>query len=444
MLSVMSTAISKRRRAPIGLAIGVMLSWLPSFALSQTQPAQIAGLVRDAAGVVIPGTKITLTSETNSATQSAATNADGRYAFASAKPGPYTLAAEAAGFKREVRTHVIVEDSAHPVTADFTLSVAGPLVTVRVGDAQDFPLQTEGKSPSPPVKYSDDAQMKPSGMNTAIDSGGHSSPGPARTNILVQGVSALKNETASANSGTSAEHVVADAASEDSLFDQGNKLLLGQQLDPAIEVFGRGALRYPRSTKLAIGLGVALYARGRYDKAIEALCAASDLSPSDPRPYLFLARIDEGLAAGSDEVTKRLERYLRLQPQSALAHYYYAMDLLRSRRDGLEQIESLLKSAIALDPALAGAHLALANAYAEEHNYANAIQEYQQAIKLQPDLADAHYRLAQAYTRAGEPALKQTELDLYERLRKSQTAETERRRSEVERFVDEVKTAPKQ
>lgn len=429
----MSAAIAIRRRIPAGLAIGAMLSWLPCVALAQTQTAQIAGVVGDASGALLPGTKITLTSETNSATQSTVTNVDGKYAFAAVKPGRYTLTVDAAGSRRGTRQHVTVEDAQHLVTVDFTLDmVRGPRPTI-----------TAAKSPSPQVEYSDDTQMKQSAMDAAIDAGGHSSPGPARTNVLVQGVSALKNETASANAGAGAKHMLGTDASEDSLFDEGNKLLLDQQLDPSIEVFSRGTLRYPRSTKLAIGLGVALYARGRYDKAIKALCAASDLSPPDPRPYLFLGRIDEGLAAGSDEVTKRLERYLRLQPLSALAQYYFAMDLWRSRQSNLADIEKFLKNAIMFDPALAAAHLALANAYSEEHNYSGAIPEYQQAIKLQPDSADAHYRLSQAYSRAGQDKLARQELELHERLRKVQVADSDRHRAEVERFVEEVKAAPK-
>lgn len=424
MLLVMSAQMSNQRKVPIGLAVGAMLCMTLGGAPAQTSTPQLAGIVRDSSGAAIRGAKLTLTDDTNSPVQSATTDGEGKYAFSSIKPGRYILLAEAPAFGGS-SWHLTVRENEHLAHIDFILEPG------RDSDNR------------PPIGYYEQSRMKPSEMNMAIDAGGHSSPGPARTNVLVQGVSALKNETASPGKSSSPEHTVTSDASEDNLFDQGNRLLLDQRLDPAIEVFERGTQRYPHSTKLAIGLGVALYARGRYDKAIKALCAASDLSPSDPRPYLFLARIDEGLTAGSDEVTKRLERYFRLQPQSALAHYYYAMDLWRSRRNSLEQIESLLKSAISLDPTLAGAHLALANAYAEDHNYAGAIPEYQQAIKLQPDLTDVHYRLAQAYSRGGQEKLAQQELELHERVRKEHVAEFDRYRAEVEQFVEEVKTAPK-
>jgi len=56
----------------------------------------------------------------------------------------------------------------------------------------------------------------------------------------------------------------------------GTELLLHRTYEPAIDVFTEATRRYPESPRLAIGLGMALYARGKYDEAIRALLTAAD------------------------------------------------------------------------------------------------------------------------------------------------------------------------
>jgi tetratricopeptide (TPR) repeat protein len=231
---------------------------------------------------------------------------------------------------------------------------------------------------------------------------------------------------------------------EQNVFDWGCELLLHRTADPAIEVFKYGVGRYPRTPKLWIGLGIALYSRGHYDEAVQAFLQATDLNPPDPRPYLFLAKAYNISTKEASEVTNRLKRYVELQPQSAEALYYYALSMWKGGRDrdlqaGLDQVESLLKKSAALDPAFPDVHLQLGILYADERKYPEAIQEYQQAIKLKPDLADAHYRLAQAYFRTGQKEQAQQEFEVHERLHKQQLAEAEKQRREVKQFVYSMK-----
>ncbi len=63
--------------------------------------------------------------------------------------------------------------------------------------------------------------------------------------------------------------------SESNLFDWGSELLLHRTLGPAIEVFQQASERYPKSARLVIGLGMALYARGNYDDAVKSLLRGS-------------------------------------------------------------------------------------------------------------------------------------------------------------------------
>jgi tetratricopeptide (TPR) repeat protein len=228
--------------------------------------------------------------------------------------------------------------------------------------------------------------------------------------------------------------------SEKNLFDWGNELLFHESLEPAIEVFRRGVALYPDSLRMYIGLGLALYSHNSYDAAIEALCHASDLNPSDPRPYLFLGKMYNVSLAQADEVAMRMKRFMETNPNNALAYYYGALTLWKGSRGGdrgvdLARVEALFRKSLALDPRWADAHLQLGILYSEQHREPEAMAEFQAAIRLNPDDPDAHYRLAQAYLRTGDQEHGQQELRLYDKLRQPPADETEKRRREIQRLV---------
>ncbi|MGC2670467.1 MAG: tetratricopeptide repeat protein [Candidatus Acidiferrum sp.] len=235
--------------------------------------------------------------------------------------------------------------------------------------------------------------------------------------------------------------------SESNLFDWGSELLLHRTLGPAIEVFQDAVKRYPASQRLAIGLGMALYAHGNYDDAVKSLLRAADLNPSDPRCYLFLSKAYYSSPSQADEVVQRFRRYSELQPRNAQALYYYAMSLWKGKRAedpslNLHQIETLLKNSLELDPKLADAHLQLGNLYSDQHEYALAIPEYVRALELNSDLPDAHYRLGQAYVHTGQKDAAQAQLQVYQKMNEQHLADIEKQRAEIRQFVYAAKDSP--
>jgi tetratricopeptide (TPR) repeat protein len=146
---------------------------------------------------------------------------------------------------------------------------------------------------------------------------------------------------------------------------------------------------------------------------------------------------------GADEVTKRLRRFAETQPSNALANYYYAMSLWKGQRSqtshanqvNKEDIASLLRRSIALDPNFPDARFQLGVLCVEEQKYADAIGEFQAAVKLKPDFAEAHYHLAQAYTHMGEKILAKREFELYQRSHQKEMAEDELRRKRIGQLV---------
>ena len=228
--------------------------------------------------------------------------------------------------------------------------------------------------------------------------------------------------------------------SEGNLFDWGAELLLHHAAEPAVEVFRKGTRLYPTSIRMGVGLGVAWYAHGSYEQAAQRLCEASDLNPDDSQPYLFMGKMQSAGAAQAECFAEELARFAKLQPESALANYYYAVSLLKQRKgpedtESARQVESLLEKAVRLDPRLGDGYLQLGILYADQQDFSRAIVSYQNAVAASPELEQAHYRLAQAYRRTGEKLKAQQELELYQQLSKKKEEQQERQRREIQQFV---------
>jgi tetratricopeptide (TPR) repeat protein len=235
--------------------------------------------------------------------------------------------------------------------------------------------------------------------------------------------------------------------SELNLFDWGSELLVHQTPNPAIEVFAQGVKRYPHSPRLALGLGLAYYVYGSYDDAVKALMRGTDLAPSDPRAYYFLSKAYDRSPSQIDEVVERFRRFADLRPRDAKATFYYAISLWKGRRSEtsqayLDQVESLLKKAIALDPSFPEAHLQLGNLYSQRLKYAEAVPEYLESLRLSPNVPDAHFRLGQAYFHVGKKDLADKEFQLHQQLYEQHLAAVDKERSEIQQFVYSMKGAP--
>ena len=212
---------------------------------------------------------------------------------------------------------------------------------------------------------------------------------------------------------------------EGNIFDLASFLLQHKNyegfLDNALTFFRYGVQKYPRSAKLTVGLGVTLYAEGKYDDAVETLCAAVDLDPTDPKPFQFLGKVSTASPAHMPEIRKRLEGFVHLYPNNGLANYYYAMSLWK-RSEGepvvdTAVIEALLKKAIAASPDFYEAHFQLGILYQDQQKYPEAIREFEQTLALRPDYNRAHYRLFLLYSRTNQKQLADQHLAILKQIK---------------------------
>jgi tetratricopeptide (TPR) repeat protein len=234
------------------------------------------------------------------------------------------------------------------------------------------------------------------------------------------------------------------APDETYVFDWGSELLLHHAPEPAQEVFRRGTRLFPHSIRMLVGLGAEWFAQGSLDQALQNICDASDLNPSDPVPYLFMGKIQNSQMKPPAALVDKLHRFVTLHPESAEANYYYAVGLwkLREPQDIPAQVESLLKNAIRLDPKLGAAWLQLGILHAGQHDSSKAISDYQQAIQAAPEMEEAHYRLAQAYWKTGKTEEGKAEIEIYNRMSKESAQRVERERHDIPQFVYTLRDQP--
>jgi tetratricopeptide (TPR) repeat protein len=235
--------------------------------------------------------------------------------------------------------------------------------------------------------------------------------------------------------------------SEQNYFASGAELTFHWAIEPAVQVFRHGSRSHPKSARLQMGLGVALYARGFIEQAARCLGEASGLNTAAPDPYLFLGQMESAAPATMPGVEEKLARFLSLESDNARANYYHAISLWTRQRvsDGpatAPRVESLLDRTVELDPNLRPGYLQLVILYFDRQKYLDAVRALQKAIDVGPHLEEAHYRLAQAYTRAGEDSKARQDFQEYELVEKQETAQTENERREIRQFVIVLRGQP--
>ena len=120
----------------------VALVLLPSLAYGQRTTAALRGTVRDATQAVLPGVTVTVTNEETGLVRTGVTNASGVYSAPDLPVGRYKVEAELAGFKKAVRTGVVLR-VADEFAVDFDLAQGNLTETVNV-EASATPVRVLG------------------------------------------------------------------------------------------------------------------------------------------------------------------------------------------------------------------------------------------------------------------------------------------------------------
>lgn len=207
--------------------------------------------------------------------------------------------------------------------------------------------------------------------------------------------------------------------SEANVFDFGMSLLHLDQ-NAAITIFRYGLQKYPKSVKIHVALGAALYAAGKSLEGAQLLCDAEDLNPSDPHPMEILADTEIVPPALAPKIISQFASLRKKYPNDGLVLFDYTM--VQSGRWSTDKaalpphFTDSLKAALTLNPRLPQAYFQLGLVYAQQGKYAEAISVLKKAISLDPMNDEYHYRLAFAYRKSGDEAKFHDELDQFQKL----------------------------
>jgi hypothetical protein len=120
-----------RRIVRLAVAAITIISGVASTAAGQTTTGAITGVIRDAAGGVLPGVAVKATHEGTNAETAAVSNDEGVYVLRSLPVGRYTVVAERQGFQAAKNTNVVVRVN-EDVRLDIGLKVGALTETVTV------------------------------------------------------------------------------------------------------------------------------------------------------------------------------------------------------------------------------------------------------------------------------------------------------------------------
>jgi hypothetical protein len=112
-------------------------------AFAQTS-ASLSGTVHDPQGNAVVGAKVSLTNTAGTTQLDTTTNSEGFYIFPVIQPGNYTVTIEAAGFKKAVKSGIVVNASDKQSAGVTALEVGGIENTVEItADAAQLQIKTE-------------------------------------------------------------------------------------------------------------------------------------------------------------------------------------------------------------------------------------------------------------------------------------------------------------
>lgn len=109
----------------------LILILAPALLWAQSFTGTISGTVQDSSGAVVPGADLVLINANTNERRTQQANPDGSYVFALIPPGAYRLEGEAPGFKKLIRSNLIVEVN-QSLRIDVTLEVGTATESVQV------------------------------------------------------------------------------------------------------------------------------------------------------------------------------------------------------------------------------------------------------------------------------------------------------------------------
>jgi tetratricopeptide (TPR) repeat protein len=211
--------------------------------------------------------------------------------------------------------------------------------------------------------------------------------------------------------------------------------------DAAIREFQAGALKFPESIRMKLGLATAYFGAGKYGEAVPIFANLLQRDKDNPLYAEMLGVACTAVSSAGKDDCATLITYAETHPRDARAATYASTLLLTENPDPAQVAigRKLLDEAIRADPRLPEAQFLIGLVRQQDGDWSGSIASLKAAVAAKPQLAEAHYRLALAYWRTGHKQDARLEADLQKRYAKAQQQDLDRRLREITTFVVDVR-----
>jgi len=208
--------------------------------------------------------------------------------------------------------------------------------------------------------------------------------------------------------------------------------------EPARMLLEQAVPRFPEDVELWRMLGLACYAVGNTERALDEFLRVTEMEPDSALSYAALESLLPDAGNRLDLVVGKFRAFAERHPKNPVAHYLLAMGV--ATRDGASaETEALLRRAIATEPGFWPAWFELHTVLKAQDRFDEAAKALEQTLKLNPDHAAAHYSLAQIYARLEDTARAAEHRQKHHQLVLRDREETDRKRREMPRLAYEVR-----
>jgi tetratricopeptide (TPR) repeat protein len=220
--------------------------------------------------------------------------------------------------------------------------------------------------------------------------------------------------------------------SETNLNNLGLELLRHWSFDAAAQVYKYSCSKYPSSTRLQFGLGVAQYGNNESRQSTLTFSRLLASNPDDAGYAKLLGWSCVAIKGESRAGCDQLETYAARHRENTAAGTAAASVILEQQDSAkFELARQLLEHAISKEPASPDAYYRMGVLDQEQGRWAGSLPMLKRAAALRPNFSKVHFRLALAYGHLGRKEEARREA----LLQRSDRGEEEARLAQIKTFV---------